>query len=179
MYFPRGPDDHTRAPAPSGTMNPCPPSPNPPGPPWPSGCAPMPANTGPSWPAWTSSRYAGCVTADPRGPGASPSTWPAVTATKTRSCTPAPSPAHRKKPSTAPPASTSAAPTSDRSSHTRPDHVNPRKTSGLDHYAMALTENATLVPACVQHSVLDPDENAALRTMLPMPAARPAPLGSR
>ncbi len=42
---------------------------------------------------------------------------------------------------------------------------------------MAHPENATLVPACVQHSVLDPDENAALRTMLPMPAARPRPAG--
>lgn len=36
------------------------------------------------------------------------------------------------------------------------------------HYAMAHPENGTLVPACVQHSVLDPAENAALRTLLPI-----------
>jgi hypothetical protein len=46
------------------------------------------------------------------------------------------------------------------------------------HYAMAHPENGTLVPACVQHSVLDPAENAALRTLLPIievraPAHRP------
>ncbi len=51
------------------------------------------------------------------------------------------------------------------------------------HYAMAHPENGTLVPACVQHSVLDPDENAALRTLLPIPqvprrqAAEPVPDG--
>lgn len=45
------------------------------------------------------------------------------------------------------------------------------------HYAMAHPENATLVPACVQHSVLDPEENRELRTMLPMPAVRPRPAG--
>lgn len=38
------------------------------------------------------------------------------------------------------------------------------------HYAMAHPENGTLVPACVQHSVLDPAENRALRTLLPIPA---------
>ena len=37
------------------------------------------------------------------------------------------------------------------------------------HYAMAHPENGTLVPACVQHCVLDPDENRALRTLLPIP----------
>ncbi|MEU9602455.1 radical SAM domain-containing protein [Streptomyces sp. NPDC048109] len=36
------------------------------------------------------------------------------------------------------------------------------------HYAMAHPENGTLVPACVQHAVLDPAENAALRTLLPI-----------
>ena len=36
------------------------------------------------------------------------------------------------------------------------------------HYAMAHPEDGTLVPACVQHSVLDPGENAALRTLLPL-----------
>jgi MoaA/NifB/PqqE/SkfB family radical SAM enzyme len=41
------------------------------------------------------------------------------------------------------------------------------------HYAMAHPENGTLVPACVQHCVLDPAENARLRTLLPLPAVRP------
>ncbi len=36
------------------------------------------------------------------------------------------------------------------------------------HYAMAHPEDGTLVPACAQHSVLDPGENAALRTLLPL-----------
>ena len=38
------------------------------------------------------------------------------------------------------------------------------------HYAMAHPENGTLVPACVQHSVLDPAENRELRALLPIPA---------
>jgi hypothetical protein len=37
-------------------------------------------------------------------------------------------------------------------------------------YAMAHPETGTLVPACVQHGVLDPAENAALRVLLPIPA---------
>lgn len=40
------------------------------------------------------------------------------------------------------------------------------------HYAMAHPENGTLVPACVQHAVLDPAENAALRTLLPFVEVR-------
>lgn len=36
------------------------------------------------------------------------------------------------------------------------------------HYAMAHPEDGTLVPACVQHSVLDPSENEALRRLLPL-----------
>jgi len=36
------------------------------------------------------------------------------------------------------------------------------------HYAMAHPEDGTLVPACVQHAVLDPAENAALRRLLPL-----------
>ena len=40
------------------------------------------------------------------------------------------------------------------------------------HYAMAHPETGALVPACVQHSVLDPGENAALRTLLPLVDAR-------
>ncbi|MEU0218147.1 radical SAM domain-containing protein [Streptomyces sp. NPDC006265] len=40
------------------------------------------------------------------------------------------------------------------------------------HYAMAHPENGTLVPACVQHAVLDPTENAALRTLLPIVEVR-------
>ena len=39
-------------------------------------------------------------------------------------------------------------------------------------YTMAHPETGELVPACVQHSVLDPAENTALRTMLPMPTRR-------
>jgi hypothetical protein len=37
------------------------------------------------------------------------------------------------------------------------------------HYAMAHPEDGTLVPACVQHCVLDPAENARLRALLPIP----------
>jgi len=40
------------------------------------------------------------------------------------------------------------------------------------HYAMAHPEDGTLVPACVQHCVLDPAENASLRELLPLPEAR-------
>ena len=40
-------------------------------------------------------------------------------------------------------------------------------------YAMAHPETGELVPACVQHAVLDPLENAALRRLLPLiPIAR-------
>lgn len=35
-------------------------------------------------------------------------------------------------------------------------------------YAMARPETGQLVPACVQHSVLDPAENATLRQVLPL-----------
>ncbi|WP_435059909.1 radical SAM domain-containing protein [Streptomyces sp. bgisy060] len=45
------------------------------------------------------------------------------------------------------------------------------------HYAMAHPENGTVVPACVQHAVLDPAENAALRTLLPIVEVR-TPAGS-
>jgi len=44
------------------------------------------------------------------------------------------------------------------------------------HYAMAHPEDGTLVPACVQHGVLDPEENRRLRVLLPipdLPARRP------
>ena len=40
------------------------------------------------------------------------------------------------------------------------------------HYAMAHPEDGTLVPACVQHCVLDPAENTRLRTLLPLPEPR-------
>lgn len=40
------------------------------------------------------------------------------------------------------------------------------------HYAMAHPEDGTLVPACVQHSVLDPGENAELRRLLPVVEVR-------
>ena len=39
-------------------------------------------------------------------------------------------------------------------------------------YAMAHPETGTLVPACVQHSVLDPDENRQLVRLLPLPTPR-------
>ena len=35
-------------------------------------------------------------------------------------------------------------------------------------YAMAHPETGELVPACVQHSVLDPAENEQLRRLLPL-----------
>ena len=40
------------------------------------------------------------------------------------------------------------------------------------HYAMAHPETGSLVPACVQHGVLDPGENAALRRLLPIAEIR-------
>ncbi len=39
-------------------------------------------------------------------------------------------------------------------------------------YAMAHPEDGTLVPACVQHAVLDPAENVRLRTLLPLVEVR-------
>lgn len=39
-------------------------------------------------------------------------------------------------------------------------------------YAMAHPETGTLVPACVQHSVLDPQENLRLRELLPLKVDR-------
>ncbi|MFH9071376.1 hypothetical protein [Streptomyces alboflavus] len=39
-------------------------------------------------------------------------------------------------------------------------------------YSMAHPEDGTLVPACVQHAVLDPAENAALRKLLPIVEVR-------
>jgi len=40
------------------------------------------------------------------------------------------------------------------------------------HYAMGHPDTGTLVPACVQYSVLDPAENAALRRLLPIVEVR-------
>jgi hypothetical protein len=40
-------------------------------------------------------------------------------------------------------------------------------------YAMAHPEQGRTVPACVQHAVLDPEENRALRVLLPLPRLRP------
>lgn len=40
-------------------------------------------------------------------------------------------------------------------------------------YHMAHPDTGELVPACVQHSVLDPDENKRLAVLLPMPRRRP------
>lgn len=45
---------------------------------------------------------------------------------------------------------------------------------GACAYAMAHPEDGRVVPACVQHSVLDPGENARLRRLLPMSTCRPA-----
>jgi hypothetical protein len=47
------------------------------------------------------------------------------------------------------------------------------------HYAMAHPEDGTVVPACVQHCVLDPAENRRLRTLLPIPDIRPRRAGPR
>ncbi|MEO6827483.1 MAG: hypothetical protein ABI255_12195 [Microbacteriaceae bacterium] len=48
-------------------------------------------------------------------------------------------------------------------------------------YAMSHPETGELIPACVQHSVLDPVENVGLRRILPLipntAAARPRPVG--
>lgn len=46
------------------------------------------------------------------------------------------------------------------------------------HYAMAHPEDGTLVPACVQHCILDPAENRELRTLLPLPRLRAGAAGS-
>jgi hypothetical protein len=46
-------------------------------------------------------------------------------------------------------------------------------------YAMAHPETGELVPACVQHGVLDPAENLALRRLLPLlPGDRPGAVGA-
>lgn len=39
-------------------------------------------------------------------------------------------------------------------------------------YAMAHPETGEIVPACVQHSVLDPEENVVLAQLLPLPRRR-------
>lgn len=39
-------------------------------------------------------------------------------------------------------------------------------------YAMAHPESNRVVPACVQHSILDPQENIALKELLPLPRVR-------
>jgi hypothetical protein len=51
---------------------------------------------------------------------------------------------------------------------TDPVLVEVQERLGACHYAMAHPEDGTLVPACVQHSILDPQENAVLRTLLPI-----------
>ena len=47
------------------------------------------------------------------------------------------------------------------------------------HYAMGHPENGTLVPACVQHSVLDPAENVELRNLLPIIDVRSSGRGNQ
>ncbi len=46
-------------------------------------------------------------------------------------------------------------------------------------YHMAHPETGELVPACAQHAVLDPAENARLRTLLPLPTLRPGATAAR
>lgn len=46
-------------------------------------------------------------------------------------------------------------------------------------YAMAHPETGELVPACVQHSVLDPGENLRLRRLLPLTSTRSSPEAAR
>ena len=43
-------------------------------------------------------------------------------------------------------------------------------------YAMAHPETGRLIPACVQHSVLDPQENHTLRVLLPLPRRPVSPI---
>lgn len=43
-------------------------------------------------------------------------------------------------------------------------------------YAMAHPETGQIIPACVQHSVLDPAENATLVELLPLPRRLTAPV---
>jgi hypothetical protein len=45
-------------------------------------------------------------------------------------------------------------------------------------YAMAHPETGQLVPACVQHSVLDPEENRVLSQLLPLPKVRTGAAGA-
>jgi hypothetical protein len=42
-------------------------------------------------------------------------------------------------------------------------------------YAMAHPDDGRLVPACAQHSVLDPDENLRLVELLPLHGGEPEP----
>lgn len=42
-------------------------------------------------------------------------------------------------------------------------------------YAMAHPESGKVVPACVQHGVLDPEENRLLAELLPLPRRKAAP----
>ena len=48
---------------------------------------------------------------------------------------------------------------------------------GACMYAMAHPETGELVPACAQHSVLDPIENIGLRTLLPLEPKTARPTG--
>ena len=46
-------------------------------------------------------------------------------------------------------------------------------------YAMAHPEHDRIVPACVQHSVLDPEANARLRRLLPLEVVPPGAIVAR
>ena len=49
-----------------------------------------------------------------------------------------------------------------------PDVLATQERLGACIYAMAHPETGRIVPACVQHSILDPDENKELRNFLPL-----------
>ena len=56
---------------------------------------------------------------------------------------------------------------------TEPDVAEAQDRLSACVYSMAHPETGELVPACVQHSVLDAAENADLRVLLPLPTVRP------
>ena len=58
---------------------------------------------------------------------------------------------------------------------TTPRELATRERLAACSYSMAHPETGQLVPACVQHSVLDPGENQALRTLLPLTPVRRSP----
>ncbi|WP_200261728.1 radical SAM domain-containing protein [Streptomyces sp. HSG2] len=60
-----------------------------------------------------------------------------------------------------------------RGERARPPHIREaQERLAACHYTMAHPSDGTLVPACVQHALLDPAENAALRRLLPVVEVR-------